>query len=298
MNRKAFATRFGAAILMMILPVMAGCGARDEGAAAPAAEPAAVQSGAEAAAPAAHEHAFAPATCTEPERCACGEVRGEPLGHNPIGEPDYQNGVTCGRCGEEIEPPLTPGFEEHGLACTMAANADYTYVAKCGGGLTTAGKAQVRAVSILPGCEGYEALEGYEWQFVTAEVSFSDENARAAGAQFSTAQEDYYTIELHDDSAAPLPAAEDGAGAPARMRYTVNWQGQDYEDCLWEYVENPLGWMNGTYTCELRWAFRVPAGYDGCVVVFAGPAATDAGEGKYIYEIPDDSRLAFRITQE
>ena len=302
MNNKNTAARPAAACLAALL-LLSGCAGRGSKAETAAAEPA--PAAAEAAAPAlpaAHEHSYAPATCTEPERCDCGATQGEPLGHQAAGEADYQSGVLCERCGAEVLPPLTPGFEEHGLSCTMAPNADYTYVVPCGSGssLTTAGKARIRSVSILPECEGYEPLEGYEWRFVTAEVSFSDENARTYGASFITCEEDYYTIELHDDSASPIPApAEDtadsaaGSAAP-RTRYTVNWQGEDYADCLWEYTEIPLGWMNGTYTCELRWAFRVPAGYDGCVVGFCGTAPA----GRYIYETSDDSRLFFRVTAE
>lgn len=40
-----------------------------------------------------HEHLFADADCTTPQKCDCGEVKGEALGHN------YKDGK-CSRCGE------------------------------------------------------------------------------------------------------------------------------------------------------------------------------------------------------
>ena len=41
-----------------------------------------------------HTHSFAPATCTSPAKCECGETQGEALGHA------YADGI-CGTCGAE-----------------------------------------------------------------------------------------------------------------------------------------------------------------------------------------------------
>ena len=45
-----------------------------------------------------HEHRWLSATCTEPERCVCGETRGAPLGHD-WREADCISPRACARCG-------------------------------------------------------------------------------------------------------------------------------------------------------------------------------------------------------
>ena len=51
-----------------------------------------------------HEHVFLEATCEEAAVCECGEVDGEPLGHD-YAEATCQSPKTCTRCGDTIGEP-------------------------------------------------------------------------------------------------------------------------------------------------------------------------------------------------
>ena len=53
-----------------------------------------------------HEHAWSDATCTEPQKCECGETQGEALGHTPGAEPTCTVAQTCTVCGTELAAKL------------------------------------------------------------------------------------------------------------------------------------------------------------------------------------------------
>ena len=47
-----------------------------------------------------HKHTWAEATCTEPKKCSeCGEIEGNPLGHDWSVEATCTEPKKCGRCG-------------------------------------------------------------------------------------------------------------------------------------------------------------------------------------------------------
>ena len=53
-----------------------------------------------------HEHAWSDATCTDPQKCECGETQGEALGHTPGAEPTCTVAQTCTVCGTELAAKL------------------------------------------------------------------------------------------------------------------------------------------------------------------------------------------------
>ena len=53
-----------------------------------------------------HTHVWSDATCTEPQKCECGETQGEALGHTAGAEPTCTVAQTCTVCGEELAAKL------------------------------------------------------------------------------------------------------------------------------------------------------------------------------------------------
>ena len=65
-----------------------------------------------------HRHFYAPATCTEPQACECGETYGDPLGHD-LSEATCTDRPTCSRCGISEGDAL--GHDYGDATCTEAA---------------------------------------------------------------------------------------------------------------------------------------------------------------------------------
>ncbi len=65
-----------------------------------------------------HSHFYAPATCTEPQACECGETYGDPLGHD-LSEATCTDRPTCSRCGISEGDAL--GHDYGDATCTEAA---------------------------------------------------------------------------------------------------------------------------------------------------------------------------------
>ena len=63
-----------------------------------------------------HFHEYEAASCSEPERCACGKTRGEALGHESS-EPTCTQAATCTRCHRVVEAPLGHDLTDF-LSCT------------------------------------------------------------------------------------------------------------------------------------------------------------------------------------
>ncbi len=68
-----------------------------------------------------HSHTFAPATCTEPEKCSCGQTKGVALGHKPVVTKTATEEITtCDLCKvvlnkkaiEKVEKPKGTSFKK------------------------------------------------------------------------------------------------------------------------------------------------------------------------------------------
>ena len=53
-----------------------------------------------------HTHVWSDATCTEPQKCECGETQGEALGHTPGAAANCTTAQTCTVCGAELVAKL------------------------------------------------------------------------------------------------------------------------------------------------------------------------------------------------
>ena len=208
-----------------------------------------------------HEHQWQDATCEQAKICLeCGKEEGNALGHQ-FSEANYQIPATCSICQLTEGEVLTPDFEIYELKADAEADIDgwYDYYT-CGNGKTdieVVGKLQFLNFKVFASDETHEAKEGYEWRTVEALLTFSDEKVLTHGAEWSTSWDDYYNIEKHDSTATVID--EDGI----TYRYTVNYNGVDYTDCIFIKDLNHSGWEGNNYVVRYEFSFQVPIGYDG-----------------------------------
>ena len=247
-------------------------------------------------------HDWKAATCTEPEICArCGAKQGEPLGHTPT-EADYWTPSVCAVCGKELGPVLTPGFEQHGLACDMVVGETYDYVATCYNDpeKTTVGKATITNYEVVPAIENYEAVpgitwnfearEGYEWRVLTIQYLFDDEIAWKYGWTVGSCMADYYDIEHPDDTRVYVdPTPDYGTDSTWDLVY----KGEHYEGRR-IVASQSSGWINHSLTFTVSVANQVPVGYDGCVYGFRN-RDKEWDEGMYVYDVVDENSMFFRL---
>lgn len=69
-----------------------------------------------------HEHRWLSATCTEPERCVCGETRGAPLGHD-WHEAGCTSPRACARCGLTEGAPAGHAWDEGAVSLAPTCTA-------------------------------------------------------------------------------------------------------------------------------------------------------------------------------
>lgn len=235
-----------------------------------------------------HEHEWKDATCTTPKVCAtCEEVKGEALGHD-YAPANYQQPATCRRCDVVDGTVLQPDFEIHGLTVDTEVDQVYVYHT-CGNGdpeTEVVGELKFYDYKIFEGDDKHTAKEGYEWRSVKAELLFKDEAVLRHGAEWSTTWEDYYTIAKHDSST--------NAINETTYQFALNYMGVDYADALFTKELTHSGWEGNHYLVTYEFYFRVPIGYDGCVVGFYH-GATEWGSTDYIYDVADENTIFFRL---
>lgn len=239
-----------------------------------------------------HEHEWVDATCETAKYCStCEEKEGEALGHR-YSKANYQNPATCSVCGEVNGTVLEPDFEKYNLEINAEADIDgFHEYYTCGNGepdVEVVGELSFYQYTIFASDETHEAKEGYEWRTVKVNLTFNDSNVLTHGAEWSTTWEDYYTIDKHDSSATLMD--EEGT----TYKFTVNYNGTDYEECLFVKKLSHSGWNGNYYEVKYEFSFLVPVGYDGCVIGFYH-GATEWGENQHIYDIADENTIFFRL---
>lgn len=246
-------------------------------------------------------HEWIEATCTEPKTCSrCGATEGEALGHTLTQEANYQQAAVCGICGQTVGEPLQADFEKYNLTeHFVELDKDYDCVVKCSDDNSRTTNANIVFsnyqvfTSGKPEKSGNFTLNtelpeetGYEYKVVDYTIDFTDENAMAYGASVATCTEDYYDIIGHDKSSEDR---EDGW-----TQFTVNWNGEDYTECLSMQVNEWVDREDGTYSYSAMVIVRVPIGYDGFVTgVYNGQI--EWGENQYIFDLDNTDTLFFRF---
>lgn len=228
-------------------------------------------------------HSWKEATCTEVRTCTvCNATEGEPLGHQ-MAPANYQEASQCAKCGYEKGKPLAATYEGYPIeTIDVQLGVAYDYVAACYiEGYTTVGKLTWDNYRVFASDDSHEAVEGYQWHSVTVSIVFSDRAAQRYGFIVQSALDDYFWV-----------ASQEGNGYTDS--FTVNFYGQLYDQCL---MDNGYGvvsdWVDGacTYTAEFAW--RVPVGYDGHLILFYN-AAMNLDD---MLKNGDDTLLAFRFTE-
>lgn len=236
-------------------------------------------------------HTWVDATCTEAKHCSeCGETEGEPLGHT-LTEANYQQPATCEVCGETVGEVLTPAFEEHNVKGQfMELGKTYDYVTSCWDdkNYKTTGHATVTDYQTFVSDDTHEAKEGYEWKTVEMQVVLFDENAHNYGYSLHDCNEDYYDIIGHDNSS--VWNEDDN-----KLTFTVNFNGQDYPECILIPGGSSSGWKDDHTETEIySYECLLPVGYDGMVVGLYD-TSIPWEDGMYIYDIANDDTLFFRL---
>lgn len=239
-------------------------------------------------------HTWTDATCTQPKTCSvCGATEGEPLEHQ-FAEANYQSPAVCTVCGATEGEPLQADFDAHGLQCNAQLNVVYPYetLTYHNKDVHTVGTVEFSNYRIVASDEEHEALEGYEWRCVDLTFIYSDDNAWEYGTTSSPFSTDYYTCKPAGTSGDGKDESDVGV-MDFNNTYTVNYRGIDYTECQKEDHALVMEWNNHVYTCQIRFSFRVPIGYDGTVV----GAISDGkyNDGDYIYEVADADTLLFRL---
>lgn len=236
-------------------------------------------------------HELTAATCTESSVCTvCGETEGEPLGHDWI-DASYQQPKTCSVCGETEGEVLTPDYVTYGLNSNMVLGETYDYSTCCydDADIPTVGKVTVTSYETIEPDAEHEAIDGYEWRRVSFEILFSDDNAWEYGYYVFSSINDYYDIEGFDDIA---EWNDDDT-----MNFTINTNGESYDQCFMIDVWNSGEWNSQSRTCTFTeyMDIRIPVGYDGIVLTLID-GQTTWEDGMYIYDVANENTLFFRLS--
>ena len=242
-----------------------------------------------------HVHQWKEADCEKGKTCIdCGQTEGEPLGHNYT-EANYQDASTCTLCGAVTGDVLQPDMEKYGFTEFMEVGVTYDYHTVCNKNRekTTVAEVTVNRYEIFDSAEGYPAKEGYEWRIVEMQALFHEQNAKSYGGMTATNYEDYYTIELHDDTGVYDEETEIDT-------YSVCYHGEIME-ATERIVSSWTGWhYEGGRKIDIRtviWEFCVPKGYDGAVAGFLN-AAVEWEDGTYLYDYQPEDFLLFRLSNQ
>ena len=228
-------------------------------------------------------HSWLAADCLTAKTCSlCKTTEGEALGHDLI-PANFQAPATCSACDYTEGEPLPPKFSDYSASViTAQMGVAYDYLADCYiQGHTTLGKLVWEDYQVFASDDTRQGMEGYEWHQVTVRITFSDRDAQKYGIVVHSALDDYFWY---------ASDTQDGF----TDQFTVNFGGELYDQCL---RDNGYGsfspWENDTCTYTATFAWRVPVGYDGQLILFYhGSIDVDAA-----LENGDADLLVFRFAQ-
>ncbi len=225
-------------------------------------------------------HAWQDATCDAPKTCTlCQATEGEALTHD-MAPANHQAPSTCRLCDHTEGEALTAFYEDKGVTVIHAeAGKEYDY--KTAGYTdnkkTTVGKLTWSEHEVFASREGYPAKEGYEWHTVTLSIRYSDKNAQKYGFQVAPAVDNYYTGDttgFTDDGSAP---------------FKILWGGEEHECLMIADKDAVSEWVDGVCTYTRPYAWRVPVGFDGIVILFLHTGLVEDD----IYQMTDPAPLFF-----
>lgn len=253
-------------------------------------------------------HTWVEATCTEPKTCSvCGATEGEALGHDwSVNTPNYQQAKTCSRCNETQGDPLEAEFAKKGLAVETEWDKEFTFTTPCYNdkSKTTNGKYRFSNLRIAASDDalGLEAAQGYEWLIFDLICRYDDENVSKYGytGVFNAGMDYYDTYRNPDLGTMFEPGKTD---LETVDRFTVNYNGEDYPECIFLWGEYTDEWNAEGTTCISQHTIyiRIPTGYDGIIVsmIANGSDVIDKiNAGEMPIDCLDDKCVNFRVVPE
>lgn len=250
-------------------------------------------------------HTWQEASCSAPKTCtACALTEGEPLAHT-WQEANYQQSETCTVCAATEGEPLTASFEEMGIVIDITGPGGSCDFAADGKNFTMTVKEYqtMDAQGILdfwqekmgdqfnpedPMLKGLTDLDGYGWKMVYFTVE-SREMPNMNYIPLLPDYGDYYDLEGEVASVVESPTEP--------TRYTVNYLGEDYDQCGYYQWSTWSHTASENYLEIHQWMFfRLPEGYDG-MVVSCGDAANIQGDyfANYKNHYTDENTVFFRM---
>lgn len=244
------------------------------------------------------EHIWVDATCSAPKTCSlCGATEGESLPHTEGTPANYQSGAICLVCGAEMGEKLPADFESMNVEGSFVElNQTVPYLTCCYEDTSspTVGKATAIEYERFDSDDNHEPRDGFEWIKFTWELTYDDQNANDSGFMTGQCFDDYYTIMLHDDSTVIIDEEKN------IFTNTVNYNGQEYTDCitecgLWNWGD---GWVDSgnelsSITGQCTSYIQIPIGYDGVVLGLRNRAIDWNGE-EYINDVANSDTVFFR----
>ena len=205
-------------------------------------------------------------------------------------EANYQSPSTCSVCGATKGLPLTADFDKYNIAINLLPDEEAAYHTVCGEEqLETQGSVQLISCHNITEDETHQAKNGYSWQIVKVLLVMGDENSNTYGFDYNYIINDFYDIETFEKTF----VYDEKSGY---NRFTVNYNGKDYEDCLAMVTASSGEWKKDgdvyKKEIELTWNMQVPTGYDGMVIGLRNSkVSTDGKYYLYQYYTTDDFLL-------
>ncbi len=211
-------------------------------------------------------------------------------------EANYQAPKTCTECGETEGGPVTPAFDVSTVINMVVGTAyDYTTPSYRKPSLSTTGTVTITDYKSIASDETHEPMDGYEWKIVSVYAEFTDNNAWEYGMLFRQKDVDYYSGEIIDyytNQDFYPKSAEDEV-------FSVNYLGDTYE-CFTTVEILQKEWVGRVHKFSYIASYLVPAGYDGCILIFhSGEHESDHEDAANTVDFPavlaDANTLYFRL---
>jgi|GEM_PF-2253358 hypothetical protein len=187
-------------------------------------------------------------------------------------------------------PDSVSDFEKYGIKFDLEVGkpVDYTTCCYDDESIITTGTLTVRSYTRSPitdaiiefGEENDIYFGGYEQLTVSFDLSFDDENVIEYGISPIGRFEDYYNIDLLDDTAETFT---DSYGE-TYTRYEIEYEGERQYVYIWNYSDHET--EENHVDLHIQRTYLVPSGYDGVVVGFMDASKlSEEDHEKHIYEI-------------
>lgn len=250
-------------------------------------------------------HSWQEASCSAAKTCSvCAATEGEALPHT-WQEANYQQAKTCTVCAATEGEALTASFEEMGIVIDITEpGGSCDFVADGKNFTMTIKEFEItNAQEILDFWQekmgdqfnpndstmtGLKDADGYEWRMVYFVVE-SREMPNLNYIPLLPDYGDYYDLDGEVASVVESPTEP--------TRYTVNYQGEDYDQCRYYQLSTWSHTKSEKHLEIQQWMFfRLPAGYDG-MVVSCGDAASIQNDyfANYKNHYADENTVFFRL---